>query len=284
MDRLAVRLILVFVVAILVSACDGSSSRGAQSSENTDPTEQNSSGQNGNDGEGSGGDPVAQKPPANPEQPQPEAFVRSERGIWSGTFIEDGVGFDGAGLIYGDELLFVTSSGLLLRGAYTRQGDQLTSQIAIFEATGELSRQANATATVVDGESISGDFTSAGLTGTIALTYEQAQYERGANLSTLAGIWSVSDDSGYALTLTINNDGSVNGSDTMECMYLGTATIPDAAVNVYALALDISSCGSRNGSYTGYGVLGDDQTENDTFIAMIGTDIVASAATLVRQD
>lgn len=92
--------------------------------------------------------------------------------------------------------------------------------------------------------------------------------ERPSSLSIINGIWSRTQGD-YTVTITINNDGSIFGSDTYGCTYAGTISIPDARLNIYTIYLDKSGCSSYLQDGRGQGILMDTISMNDTLLLSI---------------
>jgi hypothetical protein len=84
-------------------------------------------------------------------------------------------------------------------------------------------------------------------------------------MDNLEGLWGIvigfaSDDSSsfqnLVVTLTIYSDGSAFGSDTSGCTYSGQFSVVGIQYNFYNLALELSSCGERDGQYDGLAFVG----------------------------
>ena len=124
----------------------------------------------------------------------------------------------------------------------------------------------NITGAVTERQRISGDWTAgSGETGTYTLAYNSI-HARASSLAKLAANWFFTDGT-YALAVSINGNGDITGSDTDGCVLNGSASIPDAAFNTYALTIDLSSCGAVSGRYQGLAYLADTQAEGDTLVA-----------------
>lgn len=95
-----------------------------------------------------------------------------------------------------------------------------------------------------------------------------AEYRRALSLEALAGSYAQHSLSGTTMTLTIQPDGQLSGSNANGCAFSGSATIPDGRRNMARLRMRMSSCGGSrlsekqwNGAYEGLGLLlrdGDD--------------------------
>lgn len=84
----------------------------------------------------------------------------------------------------------------------------------------------------------------------IALGYNES-YLRPASLEVLAGVYTASEDNGYTLTVTVHDDGSLDGADTNGCVLIGSVSVPDSTKNFYRAVADASTCGSLDGHYEG---------------------------------
>jgi len=82
-----------------------------------------------------------------------------------------------------------------------------------------------------------------------------SSYEKRSLLSKLEGIWVFNQASisglVYTITLTIDPDGTVFGSNTPGCVYNGSFQVIDSSFNVYRLSLETSLCGNLDGTYEG---------------------------------
>lgn len=96
----------------------------------------------------------------------------------------------------------------------------------------------------------------------LALSFDD-RYLRPASLAAIAGVYTASEEDGYALTVTIHADGQLDGADTQGCVLLGAVAVPDATRNIYRAIADASSCGNLNGHYQGMMSLRDLATSGD---------------------
>jgi len=226
----------------------------------------------GGGGGGSSSAPVGQTPP--PTTPTVPPSVTGATGVWEGTFTDTGT-YAVIGLIRGGQArIFSAQEGVLYEGPVTVNGTNLTATLEVVDAVAGHYTSINLTGTVVTGGSINGTYTDnapGGVrNGSFSLTYD-AVTERGASLATTDANWS---DSASSITLAIDATGDIAGADTAACVYNGTLAAPDPAINVYDIAMDVSSCGI-NGSYTGFAAVTDTAATNDTLL------FVASTATMV---
>jgi hypothetical protein len=97
-----------------------------------------------------------------------------------------------------------------------------------------------------------GTLTFGSKTYNVDLTYD-SQYDRASSLPAIAGVYTRSNAAGYTITVTINADGTLTGSDTLSCMYSGTVAADLPTVNAYDLTWNGTGCtnSNRNGAFTG---------------------------------
>jgi len=117
----------------------------------------------------------------------------------------------------------------------------------------------NGTASERDG--LFGDYTGADDEGRFNLNYDRI-YEDGSSLDLVRGLWIYTEASAggalYTVTLDIDANGTVFGSDTEGCVYSGQLSIIDSDFNSYRATVSVSTCimNIRNiGNYTGLAYL-----------------------------
>ena len=90
--------------------------------------------------------------------------------------------------------------------------------------------------------------------GRFALSYSSL-YEDGSSLDLLSGIWVFNQASSgggiYTITVDIDANGQLFGSDTFGCVFSGQMLIIDDRYSSYRVAVSVSSCGEVNGDYNG---------------------------------
>jgi len=84
----------------------------------------------------------------------------------------------------------------------------------------------------------------------LSLEYDEV-YQHSASLQEIAGVYSASERDGYTLTVTVHEDGQLDGSDTRGCVLFGTVTVPDPEKNVYRAVARASNCAELDGEYEG---------------------------------
>jgi hypothetical protein len=102
-------------------------------------------------------------------------------------------------------------------------------------------------------------------------------YEQAVTLPELAGTYTRSRFFLATLSLTIESDGRLTGSDSNGCILNGTVAVADQGRNMMRLRVDMDSCGDGrgssqdwNGSYTGLGLLLHEDGDDVFFHSMIG--------------
>lgn len=182
-------------------------------------------------------------------------------GLWQGSITADGGSYDVVGMIApSGEARFISADGEQNRFNIKLSGDSYTAEGVGYDINGNF---------LADIE-LSGAYTPATLNGTakvnsvvmstFTLTIADNSKE-GASLSTVSGNYS---DVNQSVSIAIDADGVLSGSDIEGCIYTGAVKVPESSVNVYSLAMDISSCAEFDGSYTGlatYTQLFDDSTQ-----------------------
>lgn len=221
-------------------------------------------------GGGSNADPTTAAPP-------PAASTTSTTpGLWKGTISSTTTGQTTAVVAltgHDGHTVWMTTDGRTWDGQLPLHGDH-------FEAT--LDGHMHEGAQFPDGTNhgsatMSVDHHSAGVTrghhsgngdaGTFDLAMN-SMWNRPAALDTVAGVYTRTTSSGYAMTMTIDARGQMTGSDSRGCVFDGTVTIPDPAHNLYDIDAHVSSCGTLDGHYAGMGTLLDADAMQDWMTAM----------------
>lgn len=109
---------------------------------------------------------------------------------------------------------------------------------------------------VAESDTIVADYSGENDEGSLALAYDPS-YETDSSLDKTSGIWMYSGAAGYTVTLTIEANGDIFGSDTNGCVYSGLISILDEDYNVYRVVVMISECGLINDEYPGLAFLSD---------------------------
>ena len=203
---------------------------------------------------GGGSDDILLAPPPIPGSPS---------GYYSGRFTSTDSGFpidapvvgivseDLDAHILGSELLYVgmvATSAEVLSGTLTQYLGR-TRRFFGVDGTSEISLDGS-----IDATGLSGDYAGPDDQGSFDLVYSSA-YEQASSLEQTSGVWTLTEAAAgnplYILTITIDADGDLFGSDTSGCVYSGEVSLIDERFNAYAVAIGLTSCGVFDGDYTG---------------------------------
>lgn len=202
--------------------------------------------------------PVTQQPPPPPPPAPPPPVVTDAEGLWSGTMLS---GCD----LYGVSLL-VTREGWLFAG--TPRGLYVGS-LASGRLTAVNYRGTSAATSVIDArmdaDTIS--LNSVRAQRTLTLTWSGSApnfctqtfsdmvydplYERPASMAIVSGVYTDGD-----LTLAVNSDGVVTGSDVYGCVFNGIIAAVHADRNYYSVTIDVGNC-PGSGRFEGAAFLDD---------------------------
>jgi hypothetical protein len=126
------------------------------------------------------------------------------------------------------------------------------------------------------GDSLDGEVEFRGDSYTLQLS-AAPDYEQAVTLPQLAGTYTRASLFMTALTMTIESDGRLTGSDANGCILNGTVSVADQGRNMVRMRVDMENCrdghGSSedwNGSYTGLGLLLHENGDDVFFHSMIG--------------
>lgn len=86
---------------------------------------------------------------------------------------------------------------------------------------------------------------------------------KSSTLAMVSGIW-VHTGATYTLSLAVDPNGVMHGSDTNGCVYNGTVGILDRSYNLYRAQIDIDACYPVTVSTSGLATLTDGVMQNDT--------------------
>ncbi len=194
----------------------------------------------------------------------------SVAGIYQGLLVSNGASYQLVGLVdangnarfvestTGTPLALIVPSAPLApstNGAFTLGFTALALNDTVLD-NGASSETGTITGTVVTGDSIQGSFTDSGeQTGTVTLNFDSADYDRPAALTIIGpiayGFSYVSGGQTYTGSIVISNTGSFTGTDTQNCQYNGSVSVPNPARNLYAVTIN-DSC-SSGGTLSGLG-------------------------------
>ncbi len=128
------------------------------------------------------------------------------------------------------------------------------SKYNLYALDGSPFDYARLTGEISDGRIVSYFKTlNGGDTGRLVLTYDKL-YEQPSSLEYLEGDWQYTDRDGLQFDINIDN-GLITGKDSDDCVYEGQVSLINPRYNVYDIAINISRCGSVDGSYEGLSYL-----------------------------
>lgn len=191
----------------------------------------------------------------------------SPGGVWYGSVKSDYAGErDVVGLITeaGRAIMIELDTASLYTASLQIDGDRFDGDLKGYAAPGYAFANGAAVASgsldgsIEERNRLTGDFTLAGSGGSFNLHYDRDAYEQSASLAALADNWGYQTTDGYSISVSIDANGNVYGSDTDGCQFAGRVGVPDGRYNAYSLQIDISTCPGANGSYTGLGTVGFD--------------------------
>lgn len=103
-----------------------------------------------------------------------------------------------------------------------------------------------------------GDYTTSAGQGEFSLDY-QMTYERGSSPGHVAGVWlfemAAAGGGLYTLSLDIDNNGVIIGTDTYGCIFAGRISTIDPNFNLYRVDIDVTACFPFDGPYSGLAFL-----------------------------
>lgn len=215
--------LLVAVAVLLLAACGG-----------------------GGGGGGSGDSSLA--PDGNPD------------GIYSGNFVQNGVTFNMAGIVFDNRFVGASiDAGALYTGDIEISGNSFEGAVDVLIIGGGFDHTTSFSGTFVEGSSFTGVSTDI---DTATFTFDMDPvFNRPPNVN-LAGTYGYTDGA-YTFTVNVADDGSFLGSDTDGCLFSGTQVAVDSTHNLYRLVLNVAACGANDGSYVGYAFNDDGSMPND---------------------
>jgi hypothetical protein len=184
--------------------------------------------------------PTPTTPPVNEVMPV---------GVWSGDIVAaDNSVVEVVALIASDgETRLIDTDGEQSRFMLTLDGSAFSGDGVAYNEYGDfvanLAIEGEYTATSITGLAKDGDIQ----TSTFSLSLN-SETGNGASFAVIEGNYATYDG---LTSIAIDVDGVLSGSDNDGCVYNGAVTVPDGAINLYKLEMDVSSCSIYSGAYTG---------------------------------
>lgn len=170
-------------------------------------------------------------------------------GIWEGTVDEEGWQYYLLALIYDNTLYAISGAGSMIYGKVHPRGNNFSGQIDVYN--GYFIGENSISGSVRERQRLEG---STGNGSTFNLAYN-TYFDHPSSLGLVEGIWSSFLDYSDITTITIQADGTFDGSDSSGCHYSGRISAPDTSKNIYRVQLTISNCGMFDGQINGHATL-----------------------------
>ncbi|WP_273208940.1 hypothetical protein [Marinobacter subterrani] len=166
--------------------------------------------------------------------------------------------------------LFIATESRLLR-SHVRVSDTLTFTANASESVINQDAAPNYTTSTIFGapEAENSPFSIIGSliadTGELGVRYritrKNTMSDRSVSLASISGSYMTTTAGGITTTFTIGADGSLTGSDTTGCQFLGRLVIPDPTLNIVEARFDATGCTAsfnatgevRNGTFNAIG-------------------------------
>ena len=187
-------------------------------------------------------------------------------GLWSGVFDINGEGqFDFTALYVGGAVsAYSVDSNVVYRGTVSGDEQQYQSDMSIFLRDGSLLATVQLNGTVSEQATvITARYLTTGKdTGTLTLNYDPL-FERKVDVAELAGLWEYISDQ-LSISINVMPTGEIKGTDGTGCNYYGTLEKIRPDINALSVNLELASCSTADGHYTGMAHVGDAKAQNDT--------------------
>ena len=195
----------------------------------------------------------------------PPPGTESAVGLWKGTITSTGSGQtqQALGTVTDDgQFHLMTANGVNYVGQMAASPGNFSMTMSGYVPVGQTfpngaqNGSMSFSGTVTSSGMMSGTYSGAGESGTFSMTMDPMG-TRSASMQMVAGTYTRSNSSGYTVTMTVDSNGQMTGSDTQGCVFNGTVSVPFPAHNFYGMNMTVTSCGALNGSYNGMGTLVD---------------------------
>jgi len=201
--------------------------------------------------------------------PSPLETHSSPSGVWNGPFTSllNGAIRQVTGLISEDrdaQFLAAAISQRHYSGNVAVIGETLSATLTVYLGReGPFLGMDGVESIVLDGtiaerNGMLGDYAGDEDHGSFNLNYNDI-YEDGSSLDLVSGLWMYTEAAAsgalYTVTLDIDANGAIFGSDINGCVYSGGISIIDERFNGYRATINVSSCIRQNGNYSGLAYL-----------------------------
>ena len=193
-------------------------------------------------------------------------------GIWSGEFDIGGRGpFDFTAVhLGGNAFAYSLKAKAMCVGTVKLDGENYISKYALFALDGGPFDWATITGKLKEETRIFSHFATlnGGDTGALNIEYDSV-YDEPSSLALTTGNWIYTDRDNLTTELEIVAEGTISGTDSDGCEFLGYVDLINPQYNAYKLKVEITECSSVNGVYEGVSFIKDDllsvQIANEKF-------------------
>ncbi|MDJ0655863.1 MAG: hypothetical protein QNJ40_16980 [Xanthomonadales bacterium] len=184
--------------------------------------------------------------------------------------------FTGVAVVFEDGSTWINVPTFgLLRGDLSVAGGMASGTLSAKSELGFPLGDINVDVEYVARDWLRGSFDDLG-GGSFTLGY-RTLFERDSTVAGFAGSYRQEKEDGSSLSLTVNADGSVSGSNSDGCSYQGQISLLDANFNPAAMTLTVSDCAQLTGEHTGIAVLADLDEPGDSNLLYITLDSETTA-------
>ena len=195
-------------------------------------------------------------------------------GLWSGTFDINGRGEYGFTALYLDGVVsaYSVDTNVVYRGTVTGDAQTYRSDMSIFLRDGTQLATVQLNGTVSNQTSrITARYRTTGQdTGTLTLDYDPL-FEKDVDPVELAGLWEYTS-SKLSISFNVDRQGKIEGTDSVGCNYYGNLAQARPGVNAMKAKLEMASCGTADGHYSGMAHVADMEAPGDTLHLHVTSD------------
>ncbi len=202
-------------------------------------------------------------------------------GIWTGSITSNAstAEYIGFSTDAGSFRFFSLDTLAQFHGDFTVSVNDLSgSGLAVLDRTNVIN--VTITGEIVERTSLTANWQGGGDSGVIDFQYSDL-YERAGTLSNTTGSWQGTNEGQVWITLTINN-GTISGSDALNCTHNGSMTPVDPMFNLYLITDTLSGC-SIEGDYSGFAAFRDTSATDDTIMFAVDNSAFYITGLLDRQ-
>ena len=174
--------------------------------------------------------------------PDSASSTRDLNGVWRGA-VSDAKGLQSMQAHVLDGLLLSVSQDQQRAhsGELVLDDGQLSGILAMRGAAGEREQDYSVLGYAQPDDIIEADLLANNEQGQLGLYFDGARSWAGASYAEGAGLYYL-DNLDFQLSLSIAEDGWIEGYDDTGCAYLGQLSIPDQWENLYAVSLEVQGC------------------------------------------